>query len=45
MIYYVVQPSPGMLVVKQSIFDGALLVILGIVVAFLNKLQAVTASE
>ncbi len=45
MIYYVVQPSPGMLVVKQSIFDGALLVILGIVVAFLNKPQAVTASE
>jgi hypothetical protein len=44
MIYYVVQPSPGMLAVKQSIFDGALLVILGIVVAFLNKPQA-AASE
>ncbi len=44
-IYYVVQPSPGMLAVKQSIFDGALLVILGIVVAFLNKPQAATASQ
>ena len=45
MIYYVVQPTPGMLAVKQSIFDSALLVILGIVVAFLNKPQASAASE
>ena len=45
MIYYVVQPLPGMLAVKQSILDSALLVILGIVVAFLNKPQAPAASE
>ena len=45
MIYYVVQPAPGMLAVKQSIFDSALIVILGIVVAFLNKPQATAASE
>lgn len=44
-IYYVVQPTPGMVVVKQIIFDGILLVILGIVVAFLNKPQAATATE
>jgi hypothetical protein len=37
MIYYVVQPMPGMVVVKQMIFDGILLVILGIVVAALYR--------
>jgi hypothetical protein len=44
MIYYVVQPMSGMLAVKQMIFDSALLVILGIVVAFLNKSEATRAS-
>ncbi len=44
MIYYAVQPMPGMHVVKQIIFDGALTLILGVVVAFLNKLQAAPAS-
>jgi hypothetical protein len=37
MIYYVVQPMPGMHVVKQIIFDGTLIVILGAVVAFLYR--------
>ncbi len=45
MIYYAVQQLPGMLVVKQIIFDSALIVIIGIVVAFLNKPQAPAASE
>ena len=40
MIYYVVQPIAGMLVVKQTIFDTALLLILGMLVAFLNKPEA-----
>ena len=40
MISYVVQPTPGIIVVKQIIFDSVLIVILGIVVAFLNKPQA-----
>lgn len=31
MIYYVVQPMPGMHVVKQIIFDGILMVLLGVV--------------
>lgn len=44
MIYYAVQPMPGMLVVKQIIFDSALMVILGVVVAFLNKPQTAPAS-
>jgi hypothetical protein len=44
LIYYAVQPTPGMLVVKQIVFDSTLIVILGIIVAFLNKPQA-TASQ
>lgn len=36
-IYYVVQPMPGMHVVKQIVFDGILMLILGIVVAFLYR--------
>ncbi len=32
-IYYVVQPMPGMMVVKQIIFDGILVVLLGVVAA------------
>lgn len=37
MIYYVVQPMPGALVVKQIVFDGILLVLLGVLVAFLHR--------
>jgi hypothetical protein len=37
MIYYVVQPVPGMLAVKQIVFEGILVVLLGAVVAFLYK--------
>ncbi len=37
LIYYVVQPMPGSIVVKQIVFDGILVVILGIIVAFLHR--------
>ena len=37
MIYYVVQPMPGALVVKQIVLDGILLVVLGAVAAFLYR--------
>jgi hypothetical protein len=37
MIYYVVQPMPGDVVVKQIIFDGILNVVLGLVVAFMYR--------
>jgi hypothetical protein len=37
MIYYAVQPMPGMLVIKQIVFDGALLLVLGVVVAFVYR--------
>jgi hypothetical protein len=37
MIYYVVQPMPGRIVVKQIVFDGILLALLGLVVAFLYR--------
>lgn len=36
-IYYVVQPMPGMHVIKQIVFDGILLLVLGTVVAFLYR--------
>jgi len=37
MIYYAVQPMPGLLVVKQLVFDSVMYVILGIVVAWINR--------
>lgn len=37
MIYYVVQPMPGMTVVKQIVFDGILLLILGVIVALIYR--------
>lgn len=37
MIYYVVQPTPGVLAVRQTIFDGVLVVVLGLIVAFLYR--------
>ena len=39
MIYYVVQPMPGVSVIKQIVFDGILLLILGAVVAFIHRDQ------
>ncbi|MSO76845.1 MAG: hypothetical protein EXQ87_08020 [Alphaproteobacteria bacterium] len=36
-IYYVVQPLPGLHVIKQIVFDGILLIMLGAVVAFLYR--------
>jgi len=37
LIYYAVQPMPGDVVVKQIVFDTIGLVLIGIVVAHLNK--------
>ena len=39
-IYYVVQPMPGGLVVKQIVFDGILMLILGCVAAFVYRQPA-----
>jgi hypothetical protein len=36
-IYFVVQPMPGDVVIKQIIFDGILMVILGTIVAWLYR--------
>jgi hypothetical protein len=44
MIYYVVQQTPGMLAVQQSIGDGITVLILGLLVAFLNKAPEATAA-
>ena len=37
MIYYVVQPMPGVSVIKQIVFDGILLLVLGAAVAFMYR--------
>ena len=37
LIYFAVQPMPGMLVVKQIIFDSVVTVIMGLVVAFIYR--------
>ncbi|MGC1521844.1 MAG: hypothetical protein WA803_09930 [Steroidobacteraceae bacterium] len=37
MIYFVVQPMPGNVVIKQTIFDSLLIVILGLIVAWLYR--------
>jgi hypothetical protein len=36
-IYFVVQPMPAAVVIKQIVFDGVLMVILGIVVAWMYR--------
>jgi hypothetical protein len=36
-IYYVVQPMPGSLVVRQILLDGILIVLLGVLTAFLHR--------
>jgi hypothetical protein len=40
MIYFVVQPMPGEVVIKQIVFDGFLMVILGTIVAWLYRDRA-----
>jgi uncharacterized protein YqhQ len=37
LIYFVVQPMPGDVVIKQIVFDGVLTVILGTIVAWLYR--------
>ena len=40
LIYFVVQPMPGATVVKQIVFDGILVLILGAVAAFMYRRPA-----
>jgi hypothetical protein len=37
LIYYVVQPMPGRMVVSQIVFDAILVVILGVIIAFIYR--------
>jgi len=39
-IYFVVQPTPGALAVKQMVFDGGLIIVLGVVVAWWYRHKA-----
>jgi hypothetical protein len=43
MIYFVVQPMPGAVVLKQIVFDGILLLILGVIVAYVYRTPATAA--
>lgn len=43
LIYFVVQPMPGGVVLKQIVFDGCLLLILGAIVAWLYRDTAARA--
>jgi hypothetical protein len=45
MIYYVVQPTPAALAIKQAIGDSVILLVLGVLVAFLNKDDSSVATE
>jgi len=42
MIYFVVQPMPGDMVVMQIVYDGALMIILGVIVAWVYRGAAKT---
>jgi hypothetical protein len=42
-IYYVVQPMPGLHVVKQIVFDGILTLILGVIAALIYRQSARTS--
>ena len=42
MIYFVVQPMPGDVVIKQIVYDGVLVVILGVIVAWIYRGAAKT---
>ena len=44
MIYYTVQQTPGMLAVQQSIGDSIVVVVVGLLVAFLNKAPEAAAA-
>ncbi len=37
LIYFAVQPMPGAMVVRQILFDGVLMLVLGMVVAFMYR--------
>ena len=37
MIYFVVQPMPGDMVIKEIVYDGVLMVILGMIVAWMYR--------
>lgn len=43
LIYYVVQPMPGATVVKQIVFEGILVLVLGVIAAFMYRHTMVKA--
>jgi hypothetical protein len=45
MMYYVVQPTSGMLTIKQLTADSVVVILVALIVAFLNKPTAISSSE
>jgi hypothetical protein len=43
LIYYAVQPMPGAMVVRQIVFDGIGVIVLGVIVAWLYRARAAAA--
>ena len=42
LIYYAVQPTPAAVVIRQIVFEGVLMIVLGVVVALLYRTQSLT---
>ena len=45
MIYYVVQPMPGNVAFRQALFDGVLIVLIGVATAFLYRQPAAARTD
>ncbi|MDX1507601.1 MAG: hypothetical protein R3358_04935 [Woeseiaceae bacterium] len=44
-IYYVVQPMPADFTIRQIVFDSILVIVLGVIVAFVNRDSAAPAAD
>ena len=42
LIYYVIQPLPGVLVIQQIVYDSIMVIILGLIAAFINRDRSAT---
>lgn len=45
MMYYVVQPTSGMLTIKQLTADSVVVILVALIVAFLNKPTAISSGD
>jgi hypothetical protein len=45
MMYYVIQPTSGMLTIKQLTADSVVVILVALIVAFLNKPTALSSGD